>query len=74
MYFLYFFSEIKHAFAIYDRDGEGEIQTRELGAVLKSLGQEVTRDELIDLMNEVDYEGMYPYRELYLVAYVKISL
>lgn len=50
--------EIKHAFAIYDRGGEGVILTRELGTVMKSMGHEVTRDELVDLMNEVDYEGM----------------
>ncbi|XP_071160622.1 calmodulin-like [Mytilus galloprovincialis] len=48
---------IKHAFAIYDRGGEGVILTREIGTLMKSLGYNVPKDELVDIMNEVDFEG-----------------
>jgi calmodulin len=31
-------NEVKEAFALFDKDGDGSITTKEIGAVMKSLG------------------------------------
>lgn len=55
------FTAVKHVFAMYDRGGTGVILTRELGTVMKSLGHDVLNNELVDLMNEVDFNGEFLY-------------
>lgn len=36
------FSEFKEAFSLFDKDGDGTITTKELGTVMRSLGQNPT--------------------------------
>ncbi|KAK1235967.1 hypothetical protein PQX77_000793 [Marasmius sp. AFHP31] len=50
-------NEFKEAFGLFDRDGDGTITTRELGTVMRSLGQNPTEVELQDMINEVDADG-----------------
>ncbi|KAI0238216.1 Neo-calmodulin [Lamellibrachia satsuma] len=50
-------TEFKEAFALFDKDGDGTITTRELGTVMRSLGQNPTEAELQDMINEVDFDG-----------------
>ena len=38
--------EIREAFSIFDKDGDGTISAAELGAVMKSLGMEPTERDL----------------------------
>ncbi len=52
-------SEFKEAFALFDKDGDGSITTKELGTVMRSLGQNPTESELQDMINEVDADGKY---------------
>ena len=52
-----FYSEYKEAFSLFDKDGDGTITTKELGAVMKSLGQAPTDAELRDMINEVDEDS-----------------
>ncbi|KAL6001136.1 Calmodulin [Asimina triloba] len=47
-------SEFKEAFSLFDKDGDGCITTKELGTVMRSLGQNPTEAELRDMINEVD--------------------
>jgi len=49
--------EFKQAFDIFDQDGGGDISTRELGRVMKLLGQNPTREELAKIIEEVDVDG-----------------
>jgi len=50
-------AEFREAFALFDKDGDGTISTKELGTVMKSLGQKPTAAELADMINEVDADG-----------------
>ncbi|KIJ98372.1 hypothetical protein K443DRAFT_680798 [Laccaria amethystina LaAM-08-1] len=47
----------KEAFSLFDKDGDGTITTKELGVVMRSLGQNPTEAELQDMVNEVDRDG-----------------
>ena len=49
--------EFKEAFSLFDKDGDGTITTKELGTVMRSLGQNANEDELQDMINEVDADG-----------------
>ena len=50
-------SEFKEAFTLFDKDGDGTISSKELGTVMRSLGQNPTEAELTDMINEVDADG-----------------
>uniref|UniRef100_A0A672ZCP0 Calmodulin 2 n=1 Tax=Sphaeramia orbicularis TaxID=375764 RepID=A0A672ZCP0_9TELE len=52
-------AEFKEAFSLFDKDGDGTITTKELGTVMRSLGQNPTEAELQDMINEVDADGQY---------------
>ena len=47
-------AEFKEAFSLFDKDGDGTITTKELGTVMRSLGQNPTEAELQDMVNEVE--------------------
>ncbi|EDO05489.1 EF hand calmodulin family protein [Babesia bovis T2Bo] len=50
-------AEFKEAFSLFDRDGDGSITTKELGTVMRSLGQNPTEAELADMINDIDTSG-----------------
>lgn len=50
-------AEFKEAFSFFDRDGDGTISVKELGTVMRSLGENPTDVELKDMINEVDADG-----------------
>ena len=52
------FPELQEAFSLFDKDGGGSISYSELGAVMRSLGQNPTEDELKEMIAEVDEDGM----------------
>jgi len=57
----------------FDKDKDGYISSKELGLVMRSLGQNPTESEIRDIINEVDADGkpkrhslLYRYR--YIIA------
>eukprot|EP00547_Thalassionema_nitzschioides_P011873 CAMPEP_0194263272 /NCGR_PEP_ID=MMETSP0158-20130606/46972_1 /TAXON_ID=33649 /ORGANISM="Thalassionema nitzschioides, Strain L26-B" /LENGTH=220 /DNA_ID=CAMNT_0039003451 /DNA_START=291 /DNA_END=954 /DNA_ORIENTATION=- len=49
--------ELRDAFAVFDTDGSGSIDRRELKRLMKKLGQALTEPELNAMMEEVDTNG-----------------
>ncbi len=49
--------EFKEAFKLFDKDGDGTIDTKELGPLLRSLGQNPAEDEIAEMIDEVDVDG-----------------
>jgi len=47
----------REAFQMFDKDNDGVITAKELGELMRSLGQNVTETEVQDLLNEVDIDG-----------------
>lgn len=49
--------ELRDAFAVFDADGSGSIDRKELKRLMKKLGQALTEAELDAMMDEVDTDG-----------------
>ena len=49
--------ECKEVFDLIDKDKDGLITTNELGDIMKALGANPTKEELQQIINEVDREG-----------------
>lgn len=52
-------AEFKEAFNLFDREGKGVITTKDLGTIMRALGQNPTEAELQQLINEVDTDGLF---------------
>ena len=50
--------EFREAFSLFDKNGDGTISSTELGTVMRSLGQNPTENELQDMINEIDVDGL----------------
>ncbi|KAI7857375.1 calmodulin-like protein [Circinella umbellata] len=50
-------AEYRESFALFDKDGNGTIDTKELGAVMQSLNLHPTENELQEMINDVDSDG-----------------
>lgn len=49
--------ELKEAFRIYDRDGQGFITTDVLKEIIREIDNELTEDDLDQIIEEVDEDG-----------------
>ena len=49
--------EISDAFKLFDKNGDGQISVEELGEAMKQAGQEMTEEELKDMIKAVDRNG-----------------
>lgn len=54
-------AELREAFNLFDKDGDGSITTDELLAVMTGLRQETTEDEIREMIQQVDLDGMIPH-------------
>ncbi|KAL5712486.1 translation elongation factor EF1B gamma [Ranunculus cassubicifolius] len=50
-------TEFQEAFHLFDKDGDGCITIDELATVIRSLDQNPTEEELLDMITEVDVDG-----------------
>ncbi|XP_076449600.1 neo-calmodulin-like isoform X3 [Babylonia areolata] len=50
-------AELREAFRLFDKDGDGSISTDELGTVMRNLGQFPSLDELNTMLKEIDIDG-----------------
>ncbi|KAL4237820.1 hypothetical protein ACF0H5_002532 [Mactra antiquata] len=50
-------AEFRLAFSVFDKDGDGTISTNELSNVLKNMGQNLTDEDLDEMIQEVDEDG-----------------
>ena len=51
--------ELREAFSLFDRDGDGTITREELGTVMDNLGMSSNPGELDEMIKEVDEDGMW---------------
>ena len=49
--------EIKEAFRVFDKDGNGFISKDELKHVMQSLGENLTSEEVEEMIREADIDG-----------------
>lgn len=54
---LFLWIDFKQTFFLFDKDGDGKITTKELGTMMKSLGENPTDAGLHDMLKEVDADG-----------------
>ena len=50
-------AEFKEAFSLFDKENKGMIGVEELGIVMRSLGHNLSEEEVKDMINEVDADG-----------------
>ena len=50
-------TEFKAAFELFDKDRDGTITTKELGILMRNLGQNPSEEELKQMIREVDLDG-----------------
>ena len=49
--------EMREAFRVFDKDGEGNIPEAELRNILSALGEDITEEEIEELILEGDADG-----------------
>ena len=49
--------EFKEAFDLFDKNGDGQIESKDLGVVMRSLGYNPTGSELFDMIKKIDAES-----------------
>ena len=49
--------EIKEAFRLFDKDGNGYISACELRSLMQSLGEKLTDEEVDEMIREADIDG-----------------
>ena len=50
-------NDIREAFRVFDRNGDGYISAEELRQVMSTLGENLTQDEIDEMIREADLDG-----------------
>lgn len=69
-----FILEMKEAFNLFDKNGDGYISAKELGVLMRTLGRNPTEDEIMNMMNEidVDHNGKLDFAEFTVMMHEKL--
>lgn len=57
--FFFSFSELRVAFAMFDKDGDGSVTSKELLMVMQSLGIDTNTEQVRQMIRKVDLDGKY---------------
>lgn len=70
-----FILEMKEAFQLFDKNGDGFISAKELGVLMRTLGRNPTEEEIMNIMNEidVDHNGKLDFSEFTIMMRDKLS-
>ena len=70
-----FILEMKEAFQLYDKSGDGFLNGKELGELMRSLGRNPTEEEIFHLMAEVDvdHDGKLDFSEFTVLMNEKLT-
>jgi len=49
--------DVREAFRVFDRDGDGFITSEELNMVMSTLGEKLSREEVDEMIREADMDG-----------------
>jgi len=68
-------AEFKEAFQIFDKNGDGSISLKELGIVMRSLGQNPSEEDLIAIIEKVDVDksGEIDFKEFLSIMAIKLK-
>ncbi len=68
-------NQIREAFNVFDKDNDGFITLKELGTVMRSLGQNPTESELHDIIKQYDRDdsGTIDFIEFFDLLYKKMN-
>jgi len=50
-------ADVRQAFRMFDRDGNGTVNAQELRHVMMNLGEKLSEDEVDEMMREADVDG-----------------
>lgn len=70
-----FILEMKEAFLLFDKNGDGFISAKELGVLMRAMGRNPTEDEIMQMMNEidVDHNGKLDFSEFTIMMREKLQ-
>jgi len=70
-----FILEMKEAFLLFDKNGDGFISAKELGVLMRAMGRNPTEDEIMQIMNEidVDHNGKLDFSEFTIMMREKLQ-
>ncbi|KEG11668.1 calmodulin [Trypanosoma grayi] len=68
-------TELKEAFAVFDKDCDGSITVEDLGEVFTAIGQKVSREKLQSMMAEADLDanGVIDFPEFLTLVATKVN-
>merc|ERR1719420_1125690 len=52
-----YLEELREAFEVFDKDGDGQITPQELAAIMRALGENLNENDILTMIQEADADG-----------------